>query len=316
MLLNIYLFDIDKTDEIEQELKESSIKIDKEIIENDKLEKIIIKLQTENATLEEAHKLDEINSYIIENLSPIVLSCGSSRYYNHELYPIINDMERNLRHLVYLANDLVGDKKLKKRLEDQNFNQIYGMLFTDSKFINKVHNLVGDRKENRKFSKEYLISQVENMDENVMWDEILKNDPVPSLRKNFRLAKDYRNSIMHAHNINKRDYINILELYNCINRELLEEIKMISASPEKEINKDIGSILSSALIPFKEIVDFSTTISQFANSLSTIKIPENYFNSLELPEYNIISPEFLEQIKRIQSMFNNKPNENDDPDEE
>lgn len=61
--------------------------------------------------------MSKINYKIVNNFKPMsVLINESSEYFNKRLYPLVNELERKLRELLYLVKALYDDKKAKKEI--------------------------------------------------------------------------------------------------------------------------------------------------------------------------------------------------------
>lgn len=69
---------------------------------------------------------------------PFVLYCGSSAYYNKRLFPHVNECERLLRKLIYIAafiTDGLEATESFKELEKKTLGQIFEILLVDNDFI-------------------------------------------------------------------------------------------------------------------------------------------------------------------------------------
>jgi hypothetical protein len=158
-----------------------------------------------------AQKLSDVHNALVE-YSPLVLSCESSEYYNRMLFPLVNELERKLRKLLYLAVSISDNTEAKKsiqRLEEKDFGEIFDLLFIDMAFVTKLKTRVNaDAKSEfngkSKYSKEEIQSYLDGLEEKLLWDVILGKDDVPTLRRRFRDVQTYRNDVMHAHNIGVR----------------------------------------------------------------------------------------------------------------
>lgn len=64
-----------------------------------------------------AKTMSKINYKIVNDFKPMsVLINESSEYFNKRLYPLVNELERKLRELLYLVKALYDDKKAKKEI--------------------------------------------------------------------------------------------------------------------------------------------------------------------------------------------------------
>ena len=190
-----------------------------------------IKGESENV----AKKLSDINDLVLGIESPIVLSNGAASYFNKVLFPLVNDFERKLRKLLYAASALKpSENNIIKNLEEQDFGQIFDMLFLDREYSNRVKSFVGGRSEKSWTGYSYeLRSFLANETENILWDRLLPGQ-VSLLREQFAEIRLRRNAIMHAHNINKYDFFKTRKMFEAVNQEL---------------DKSIMGLADGALIP-------------------------------------------------------------------
>lgn len=199
-----------------------------------------------------ANLLSKVNQAIVSKYNPLVLKNGSAEYFNKMLFPHINKMERQLRKLLYLKSALnKGDKSAEniKDLESKDFGEIFALLFTDEQFIKDTRTSVN--KTTWAFTKQEIVFMIDQLEEKTVWDQLLGQDAVPTLRKNFSLAKKYRNDVMHAHNIDAGMFRKAKKLFEQINKQLDDEIKKIidiaeshPAEPEESTyNEDLFSAL-------------------------------------------------------------------------
>ena len=177
---------------------------------------------------ENANALSVVHEYVMDNYSPIVLSNGCSAYYNKFLYPFFNEFELKLRKLLYLKSALSGDKsdcETIKDLENKDFGAIFALLFSDSQFIQNVKKSVNEK--TWQFTKSEILDVLQEISENTLWDKLLGEDAVPSLRSNFVKVKEFRNDVMHAHNMNSASFSAALKLIKKINEQLNVELGKI-----------------------------------------------------------------------------------------
>lgn len=177
---------------------------------------------------ENANALSVVHEYVMDNYRPTVLSNGCSAYYNKFLYPFFNEFERKLRKLLYLKSALSGDKsdcETIKDLESKDFGTIFALLFSDSQFIQNVKKSVNEK--TWQFTKSELLDVLQEISENTLWDKLLGEDAVPSLRSDFVKVKEFRNDVMHAHNMNASSFSAALKLIKKINEQLDVELGKI-----------------------------------------------------------------------------------------
>lgn len=193
----------------------------------------IAKCSIDGDNKESANILSVVHEYVMNNYSPIVLTNESSAYYNRCLYPYFNEFERKLRKLLYLKSALSEDKRDSetiKDLESKDLGAIFALLFSDSQFIQNIKKSVNEK--TWQFTKSELLDVLQKMSENTLWDKLLGEDAVPSLRSDFVKIKKFRNDVMHAHNMSASSFSEALKLIKKINEQLDAEIR------KNIINKD------------------------------------------------------------------------------
>lgn len=218
----------------------------------------------ENDNEKSAKILSKLNTHIIGEYKPTTLTNESSSYFNRRLSPLINDFERKLRKLLYLYISISEDEKANQLVEDlekQDLGKIFENIFTDKDFNNKV-------RENIK-SKTWQFTKNE-IEENTVWNNILGKDKIKILVENFVTVKDYRNDVMHAHNIDYDCYKKSKNLFKKINQQLDIEIGNISGMSTPDVDYvDIANNLSDALKIVSNFTEFfSIDISNMADIIA------------------------------------------------
>ncbi len=264
-MIQEYLF---TSDQYKADLENLSIspKVTKEIttIENSKCWTLLISVPGES--MEAAKILDPLNRKVCENYRPTVLANECSAYLNKALYPIVNEFERKLRKLLYLASSLHGDENSQKvivGLEEQDLGTIFEMLFSDAIFVKKAKETV-TKTLSWQFTRAELLDALNKLDENKLWTVLLGDDCAKTLCESFSELRNYRNDVMHAHDIGYERFNAAQKLFKKVNNELDLAIgKLIGA---KEANTDVtpadfNSTLSSALADVHSQVDTSILLA-------------------------------------------------------
>jgi len=209
-----------------------------------------------------ARLLSDVNEYVLQAFNPVVLANGSAEYFNKMLFPIINEFERKLRKLLYLKSALNKDEKAQeniKDLEEKDLGTIFEFLFTDGDFVKAIR-LKIKSEITWQFSKDEIINIIKKYQEHTLWDKLIGINSVPDLRNKYLCVKDYRNDIMHAHNINYQAFKEARLLFQKINKQLDSEIGIVISMVEKaniqSSARDYNSILNEALMKenMKEII--------------------------------------------------------------
>ena len=95
---------------------------DKYKIDNDYF---IVTLNLKTNDRKAAFRLSDLNDAVVEKNNPTVLVNGSAAYFNKILFPLINDFERKLRKLLYVASVInPTDEKMISDLE-MNICQLF-----------------------------------------------------------------------------------------------------------------------------------------------------------------------------------------------
>lgn len=253
----------------------------------------IAKYSLKGNGLSEAKKLSDIHTKLMEfPQRPQILSCGSSEYFNKALYPKINRLERSLRKLLYIASsmpDIEIEKSIQSinNLEEKDFGTIFDLLFVDKDFIKTLKSRINADNKSKfngmdKFTKDEISKFINEIPENTIWNKLFSNETVPTLRRKFRKVKEYRNDIMHAHNIDKITYGKAKYLFDRVNQELDNAIKgFINDIEENNISEEI--ILKYADTISKAIIDFDL---YFQNLEETTQNILQTFNSTILNQLN------------------------------
>lgn len=250
-MINEYLFLSDKYKSDVEALKFDGVTF--EINEIEKTELWTVRCFVANNGEDGARILSDVHDRITA-FEPKVLSCESSQYFNNKLYPMVNEFERKLRKLIYLA-DAISNKDSKNigELEKQDFGEIFDLLFIDENFIktlkirvNAPKNSVYEGKE--RYSKSEITKFINDTVENTLWDKIFGADDVPTLKKSYRDIQTYRNDVMHAHNIGKKTYGKIRYLFNKVNSEIDVAIgRRMNDNIKENLTPEVSASISSAL---------------------------------------------------------------------
>ena len=184
-MTNLYIVNFSLSTDVMEKIKKSKVNYEEEKNEDGLY---LIKFQLKGNTKVNANKLDELQELLKINYKAdlLIIKSDSSKYYNEKLYILVNSMERNLREMLYLATFLV-DKKHEsqiKNLENLDFNGLYNLLFIDSDFMKYVREIISNGiKEgneytfkNNSFTKEQLLTLIQEREENILWIIFFLND--------------------------------------------------------------------------------------------------------------------------------------------
>lgn len=316
-MIQEYLFTSDK---YKSELETFSIsdEIDKKInsIENSTcwILRLLIDGENENA----AKSLDSVNKEICEKYKPTILSNGCSAYFNKSLFPIVNEFERKLRKLLYLGSALQKgseDYDVINDLEVKDLGKIFEALFCDAEFVKSIKSKINNK--SSQFTRNELILMAESMVENTLWNELFGMEYVKTLHENFEKVRQYRNDVMHAHNINFEQFKSAKQLFKNVNKELDIAIgKLVGAVEENRLttyenyNKtletallsvqnqiDVNVELNSSILKYYELLNDLSKIDKVKNEIApALSELDNILKKIELHDLKI--PYALTRLKQ------------------
>ena len=276
----------------------------------------IISFTARNNKEKSAIHLADLHEYIV-NYSHHTLSCESSEYFTKKLFALINSMERKLRKVLYLLVCITEDAELKEfveTIENDDLGKIFSSLFIDREFVINVKKEVNANKDSKYegigyYSKAEICSHINSMFEYPLWDRILGNSRVSTLRNNFDIVRKYRNDVMHAQNIGRDIYLKARLLFSKVNKELDDEAARIARNIE-EVKKDTrnnSKEISSALKAEREFraatAEMNNTISLIGKEIATIF--ETNRAGIHLAE--LLKSSGFEQILEAQREIHNNP---------
>ena len=211
-----------------------------------------------------AKKLSSVHDEFVSLCgTPIILTHGSSEYFNKKLFPLVNDFELKLRKLLYIYSAMHKGEKAASNiieLEKKDFGSLFEMLFTDDTFIKEAK--IKANQTTWKYTKKELINIIKELEEKAVWDELLGKDTIPTLRNYFADIRAYRNDVMHAHYISYGAYLKARKLFDSVNQEINEKISTIIKKPESsKANEQGTSEIALSVTPlFLAIGDLAKTI--------------------------------------------------------
>lgn len=214
-----------------------------------------------------AKRLSEIHCYVMKYYNPTILTNDSSAYFNKRLYPLISEFERKLRKLLYVTSALHPDEDSAKNisgLESKDFGTIFAMLFVDEGFM-KVAKEQVKAKNKDTFTKAELLKLISMLDENTLWGSLLGRETVPTLQKDFVAVRDFRNDVMHSHDIDWERYNLSKKLYGTINKEMENAILLAFKTAQTQSVSDTFNGTLKTAIDRLSIADALQTFSDWAS---------------------------------------------------
>ena len=249
----------------------------------------IVKYELSGDNEQIANIMSDLNEKICKEFSPTVLTNESSEFYNKKLYPLINKFERSLRKLLYLKVTLCKEEKLKNailNIDQKDFGDMYNILFVDDKFYTNVKEKIKKIK-----IKSELLESINGLQEQTAWDILIGDSFLDIIKDNFVILKDYRNDVMHAHNINHSRFKEAKELFSEANEKL-----------ENHIGTTLQQFYANAILPttldvlYEKLMAFSNDYEKIENNLSYVidiikKLPK-------------LSPETTDTLKNFSTIIN------------
>ena len=106
-------------------------------------------------------------------------------------------------------------------------------------------------------SKNEIINYLNGLKENDLWSKLFKKNNDDVLKNNYIFVKNFRNDVMHAHNINYETYNEAVKLFTSICKQLDDEIKkcVVVSSEKKQFNITLSEKLEKD--EYQHNMDFS-----------------------------------------------------------
>ncbi len=253
----------------------------------------IVEYKIEGFNDKVAQKTSRINLIVVNELKPIsVLINDSSEYFNKRLYPLVNDFERKLRELLYLIkaiNNLESAESKIYNLENIEFGKLFDILFSDKDFIKACKTTINDK--TWEFTKKEILESVSKLKENTLFDKLFNEENIPDFKNNFVAVRNYRNDVMHAHNINFEDYIKAKKLFEKINDQI-----------NNEINSLTNSKIEKTVIKYEDFDNSFEKVLEEENNMNIYSVSVNPAIVSKLVSEESMSPIIKAQMELAESM--------------
>ena len=113
-------------------------------------------------------------------------------------------------------NDNNKLERFKNQIEDKTFDEIFKFLFIDESFNKNI-----TEKINRgNLNKSELLKIISDIEEKPFWSKVFPKYNNCFLQNHYNELRNYRNDIMHAHNISWETSKKIIDIYSRANGEL------------------------------------------------------------------------------------------------
>lgn len=187
-----------------------------------------------------------VNEEFVRKFSPIVLINESAEHFNKSLFPLVNKFERLLRKFLFLKVAQCDPEKfghILRDLEKKDFGEIYSILFVDNQFCTSARNKIKSVS-----TRAEMLEILDELQENTTWDMLVDPSVLVIIKENFEAMKDYRNDVMHAHNIGYEAYKKAKTLFTEANTQLEAEIhKIIEFAQPSETSAEYSDSLYEKL---------------------------------------------------------------------
>lgn len=215
----------------------------------DELECWIVKYERNGNSETTAKQSSEISTYICQEFSPTILTDESSEYFNKSLYPLVNKFERLLRKFLYLKVSQCDEQKFRSVISDidqKDFGEIYTILFIDNNFRAAARDKI--KKLNTRAE---MFEAIDALQESTAWHILVGDEVLTIIKDNFDLLKEYRNDVMHAHNISWEKYKKAKKLFTDANDALEMELnQLLQYSSVTPLSEKTASTLYEKMMAF------------------------------------------------------------------
>lgn len=295
MVLEYLFLNKDKREDVEKynntindEVKSEKQKVDFTYQEIDQTDNWVLKYELQGENERNAKRLSDIDTKIKTDFSPYIIINESSRYFNRQLYPLVNEFERQFRKFILLKAAIIGDDEIWKqvqKLDQIDFGGIYQLIFTDGDFIKNAKKSIDGK------TKEDILKQIQSLDEKTIWSSITTESELKIIKDKFQDIKNYRNDIMHAHNINCSCYVKAKTMFTDINNQLSKEneellspryLSNLNSNEFNALTVGLGKLAKSVALIIKAYTDSD----YFNQSMENIRNITNNTSNLIFQAYN------------------------------
>ncbi len=216
-------------------LKKEDVKIADELLDNfsdiiikkaplKNTDSTIVTFETSSNNMNDAKTIDNVHGLIKEKISFKILVDDRVAHFNKNLFPLINDFERLLRKFLYVGAEVDDKHEIIKELENKSLEEIFIILFVDIEYSTNFFETIKKNNNFKKMNKTAFLALLNEKKEESLWNEMFSSLDVRFIEENYLTLKNYRNSVMHAHNIDYQNYSSAKELYYEVNEILRNNI--------------------------------------------------------------------------------------------
>ena len=132
---------------------------------------------------------------------------------------------------------------------------------------------------------------MQSMAEDTLWNDLLGKEAVASLSDNFLTVKNYRNDVMHAHNIDTKTFRDAKKLFGDINTQLDEEIGRIlqtaQRQPEATESSDYNDTLNAALHSYN-LSGMTQAAKEMADYMASVDFENLQKSMIEIQKHSVV----------------------------
>lgn len=243
--------------ELESAAKTKGAVIRCEEWKDDPQKRINLSIVINSESEESAIALEKL-SRLLPGDKVVKLVDGPSSYYANRLYPLFNNFETALRRLLTLTaqvNTSVKEVASLEQLETWSLEKLFSFLFESEDFVKDVRKVVNDKGENgrRGFEKQSIIERISNIEEHTVWMDLFGVDTMPTMLKSHNAIRNYRNDVMHMHNLSRKGYNSAKRLVEKATTEIDYRARFLMR--DKEALRQIAEKMAEALINYQKMME-------------------------------------------------------------
>lgn len=160
--------------------------------------------------------LEEIKTKC-QNENLFISKNEASAFFNRQLYPHFNNFERDLRRLIYIIAIKSNDPNINiiaDGIEKLDFGEIGNEIIYNKKPVKAYKNKIQNNP-NTKFYRQQALADAKDK---TLWSFMVEENSF--ILEHFEQIMNYRNDVMHAHNMDYINYCKALIIITSANEEL------------------------------------------------------------------------------------------------
>lgn len=239
----------------------------------------LITFETTTNNIEDAKAIDLVYKSLEKKIPFKVLIDERASYFNKRLFPLINDFERLLRKFLYIGAEISNEHDVIKELEDKSLEKIFTLLFVDSNYSQDFFEKIKKNARYKRMNKTGFLELLDENKENSLWKKMYSSLEVDFIQDKYLELKNYRNSVMHAHNIDYHKYSTAKEMFKNANEVLISNIDVFTGEGDyPSINY---TYLSQALKDIDENTELFLEKVGLSHNLQTLQALKRFASMVE-----------------------------------